>query len=134
MTKAASWTLMTFPFFEGFVIFTIERRRLAVRERKTERIGRVTPGMPPPFRCLLRHRVVLLKITVGVITVVVGALVFVEGLGEILQFNFRKSSKKHSRGVIRNVTHEERSKGLTIVEVWYRTALKTWLLAYSALG
>ena len=108
------------PFFEGFVVLTIERRRLAVRERKTERSGRMSPSIPLPSRRFFRDGVVLLEITVGVVTVVVGALVFVEGLGEILQFSFRKSSKKHSRGVIRNVTHEERSKGLTIVEVWYR--------------
>lgn len=107
-------------FFEGFVVLAIGRPRLAFRQRKTQRIERVAPSIPLPFRCLFGASVVLLEIAVGVVTVVVRALVFVEGLGEILRFGFRESSKKYLRDVIRKIVHEKRREGLTIVEVWYR--------------
>jgi len=114
-------------FLKVFFMFAMGRRWLVVRGCKAKRVEGMAPG---GFRCL--RVLVFLKITIGVVTVILSALGIIEGLREILRLGFRKRSEKHLKDVIGWTTVGKSWKGLRSLK--YGTVFKTWLLAYSALG
>ena len=97
--------LYNLSFLKAFLMFATGRSRFVFGGGKAERVEGVTPGVLRWFRA--GKILVLLKITVRVVTIILGALGVVKGLGEILRLGFCKCSKKHSKGVIGWVTVEK---------------------------
>jgi len=83
-------------FLKAFLMFAMGRCWLVVRGGKAKRVEGMAPG---GFRCL--RILVLLKITIGVVTVILSALGIIEGLREILRLGFRKRSEKYLGNIIR---------------------------------
>jgi len=82
-------------FLKVFLVFAMGRGRFVVRGCKAKRVEGMSPG---GFRCL--RVLVFLKITIGVVTVILSTLGIIEGLRAILRLGFRKCSEKHLKDVI----------------------------------